>query len=194
MGLCSYCLVIVSAAADGSLNSRTQLEIVFCPRVGQSEYPASATSQPLSPVTTQHSLPSGRYPLLGPDFHRLDRTSLRLAHSFDHLVCPQQESLPDCYAERLCSCKIDDQLESGRLFDRKVGRLCPLQNLVDEVGCTPEQVGRLGSVRHKASRSKKLTESVSRGESRAQSQCVDTRDIRVYQCIRAHIKWPAPRS
>src|SRR5205823_10830621 len=25
-------------------------------------------------------------PLLGPDFHRLDRTSLRLAHSFDHFV------------------------------------------------------------------------------------------------------------
>src|SRR5438105_12380245 len=43
-------------------------------------------SRPLSPVATQHSLPSGRYPLLGPDFHRLDRTSLRLAHSFDHLV------------------------------------------------------------------------------------------------------------
>src|SRR5262245_31287985 len=38
-------------------------------------------SRPLSPVATQHSLPSGRYPLLGPDFHRLDRTSLRLAHS-----------------------------------------------------------------------------------------------------------------
>src|SRR6059036_1787085 len=43
-------------------------------------------SSPLSPVATQHSLPSGRYPLLGPDFHRLDRTSLRLAHSLDHLV------------------------------------------------------------------------------------------------------------
>src|SRR5678816_2459112 len=42
-------------------------------------------SQPLSPVTTQHSLPSGRYALLGPDFHRLDRTSLRLAHLFFHL-------------------------------------------------------------------------------------------------------------
>ena len=28
-----------------------------------------------SPSTTQHSLPSGRYPLLGPDFHRLDRAS-----------------------------------------------------------------------------------------------------------------------
>src|SRR6516162_5607452 len=43
-------------------------------------------SSPLSPVATQHSLPSGRYSLLGPDFHRLDRTSLRLAHSLDHLV------------------------------------------------------------------------------------------------------------
>src|SRR6516165_10412834 len=37
-------------------------------------------SQPLSPVATQHSLPSGCYSLLGPVFHRLDRTSLRLAH------------------------------------------------------------------------------------------------------------------
>src|SRR4029450_3432798 len=43
-------------------------------------------SQPTSPLTTQHSLPSGRYSLLGPDFHRLDRTSFCLAHSFDHLV------------------------------------------------------------------------------------------------------------
>src|SRR2546423_2290336 len=32
-------------------------------------------SRPLSPVATQHSLPSRRYSLLGPDFHRLDRTS-----------------------------------------------------------------------------------------------------------------------
>src|ERR1700759_147425 len=32
-------------------------------------------SQPLSPVAPQHSLPSGRYSLLGPDFHRLNRIS-----------------------------------------------------------------------------------------------------------------------
>jgi hypothetical protein len=32
-------------------------------------------SRPLSPVATQHSLPSGRYSLPGPDFHRLDRAS-----------------------------------------------------------------------------------------------------------------------
>jgi hypothetical protein len=48
-------------------------------------------SQPLSPVATQHSLPSGRYSLLGPDSHRLDRTSFRLAHSFNHLVGPGEQ-------------------------------------------------------------------------------------------------------
>src|SRR3954454_13398657 len=32
-------------------------------------------SRSLSPGVTQHSLPSGRYSLLGPDFHRQDRTS-----------------------------------------------------------------------------------------------------------------------
>src|ERR1700745_608377 len=42
---------------------------------------AAYASQPPSPVTTQHSLPSGRYSLLGPDFHRLDRTSLPGARS-----------------------------------------------------------------------------------------------------------------
>src|SRR5262249_7170763 len=58
-------------------------------------------SRPLSPVATQHLLPSGRYPLLGPDFHRLDRTSLRLTHSFDHLVGARQERLWNRQAERL---------------------------------------------------------------------------------------------
>src|SRR2546427_5218456 len=48
-------------------------------------------SRPLSPVAAQHSLPSGRYSLLGPDFHRLDRTSLRLAHSLDHLVGEREQ-------------------------------------------------------------------------------------------------------
>jgi tetratricopeptide (TPR) repeat protein len=33
-------------------------------------------SRPLSLAATQHSLPSGGYSLLGPDFHRLDRASL----------------------------------------------------------------------------------------------------------------------
>jgi hypothetical protein len=64
-------------------------------------------SQPLSPVATQHSLPSGRYSLLGPDFHRLDRTSFVLAHLFDHLVGEREQLCRKFEPERLCGLEIE---------------------------------------------------------------------------------------
>src|ERR1700749_2591802 len=78
-------------------------------------------SQPLSPAATQHSLPSGRYALLGPVFHRLDRTSLRLAHLFDHLVREQQEGFGDRYPKCLRGLQVDAKVDLGRLRDREVG-------------------------------------------------------------------------
>src|SRR6187200_2287521 len=72
-------------------------------------------SRPLSPGATQHSLPSGRYSLLEPDLHRLDRTSLRLAHSFNHLVGRKQELRRDFQAKGLGRLTVDDELEFGRL-------------------------------------------------------------------------------
>src|SRR5262245_19998151 len=87
-------------------------------------------SRPLSPVATQHSLPSGRYPLLGPDLHRLDRTSLRLAHSLDHLVGAQQYRSWNRDADRSGSLKIYGKLEYGWLFDRQVCRLGAPQNFI----------------------------------------------------------------
>src|SRR5271165_3529782 len=80
-------------------------------------------SQPLSPAATQHSLPSGRYSLLGPDLHRLDRTSLRLAHLLDHLIGKRQKIVRDFEAESLRGLDVDGQLELGRLHDRQIGRL-----------------------------------------------------------------------
>src|SRR6516225_1893366 len=77
-------------------------------------------SSPLSPVATQHSLPSGRYPLLGPDFHRPDRTSLRLAHSFDHLVSTGEQRRRHLEAERLRCLEIDHQLVLRRRLHREV--------------------------------------------------------------------------
>src|SRR5262249_15283807 len=54
-------------------------------------------SRPLSPVATQHSLPSGRYSLLVPDFHRLDRTSFAWRTHSDHRIPPEarQVTLPE---------------------------------------------------------------------------------------------------
>src|SRR5207248_3954164 len=75
-------------------------------------------SQPPSPMATQHSLPSGRYPLLGPDSHRLDRTSLRLAHSLDHLVGNGQQTRREDEAECPGGVEVDHELEFGRLHDR----------------------------------------------------------------------------
>src|SRR5262249_54003346 len=85
-------------------------------------------SRPLSPVATQHSLPSGRYPLLGPDLHRLDRTSLRLAHSLNHLVREGQQLVWNLEAERFGRFEVDHQLEFGWLQDWQFSRLGTFEN------------------------------------------------------------------
>src|SRR6266404_486375 len=103
-------------------------------------------SRPPSPVTTQHSLPSGRYPLLGPDFHRLDRTSLRLAHLLDHLGGAQQNRGRDGDAERLRGLEVEDQLDFGRLLDRQVGWLLALEDAIDAAGRAPVRVDRIRAV------------------------------------------------
>src|SRR5215831_1677843 len=105
-------------------------------------------SSPLSPAATQHSLPSGRYPLLGPDFHRLDRTSLRLAHSLNHLGTDKQRGRYR-KTQRLRRFEIDDQIECGRLFHRQVGRLRSFQYLVNVDGGTPVHSPIIGSVASK---------------------------------------------
>ena len=74
-------------------------------------------SQPLSPVATQHSLPSGRYSLLGPDFHRLDRTSFVLAHLFNYLVGTTEEREWDGKAKGPRRLEIDDKLNLGHLLN-----------------------------------------------------------------------------
>src|SRR5580704_19039242 len=88
-------------------------------------------SQPLSPAATQHSLPSGRYSLLGPDLHRLDRTSFRLAHLFDHLVGARQKHWRYLDAERPRGLEVDEQFVFCRRLHRKIGRLRALEDAID---------------------------------------------------------------
>src|SRR5262252_10703319 len=60
--------------------------------------------------------------------------------SLDHLVGAGEQRRWHLDAERLGGGQIDDELEFGRLLDRKVGWICPAQNLVDIVARAPEQV------------------------------------------------------
>src|SRR6202047_1339045 len=136
----------------------------------------------------RHSLPSGRYSLLRPDLHRLDRTSLRLAHLFDHLVGAQKEGLRNVEAERFGGRQVDDQLELGRLLDRNVGGLRPLEDLVNKVARAPEHIRVVYAIGDEASRSEILTEGVNRGQSRAERQGVDTSMVGIYQRVGTHIK------
>ena len=63
--------------------------------------------------------------------------------SFDHLVGAQQERFRDCQSDRLGGRQIDDEIELGRLLDRKVSRLRAAQNLVDIVGSAAVRSGTL---------------------------------------------------
>src|SRR5215472_17400542 len=114
-------------------------------------------SRPLSPVATQHSLPSGRYPLLGPDFHRLDRTSLRLAHSFNHLVGGHEQTRRRGQPERLRRFEVHGGLKLGRRLHRKVARLVAAQDAVDIRCRLPTRVDKVDSVGHETTRQDEKT-------------------------------------
>src|SRR6266568_8921198 len=106
-------------------------------------------SSPLSPAATQHSLPSGRYPLLGPDFHRLDRTSLRLAHSLDHIGVSEQ-LVRHGEAEHPGGLMVDDEFEFARLHNQQVSWL-GAPHTIDVARERPIEVAHIRSVSHQQS-------------------------------------------
>jgi hypothetical protein len=64
----------------------------------------------------------------------------------DHLVGAHQEGLGNGQAERLGGFHVDDQLDLGRLFDRKVRRFGAPENFVDVVTGAAEQIDKIRSV------------------------------------------------
>src|SRR5262245_36048297 len=65
---------------------------------------------------------------------------------FDDVVRSQQQCLWDRQAQRLGGLEVDHQLELRRLFNRQVGWLGPLENLVHVGGGAPEEIRVISTV------------------------------------------------
>src|SRR3954449_10800410 len=141
-------------------------------------------SRPPSPVATQHSLPSGRYSLLGPDFHRLDRTSLRLALLFDHCVGALLELNGYIEAERLGGLEIDHQLELDRSLDGKLARLGALEDAIGIRRRAPKIIDHVISVGQQAAEFSEETVRIEGRETVASRQRCDLRAMGVQERIR----------
>src|SRR5436309_1426472 len=80
-------------------------------------------SQSLSPVATQHSLPSRTLPFTWAGLSPAGSHQLCLAHSFDHLVGAAEQRKRESDTERLGGVEVDHQLVFDRRLHRKVARL-----------------------------------------------------------------------
>jgi hypothetical protein len=75
---------------------------------------------------------------------------LCLAHSFDHLIGESEQLCWHFEPERLCGLEIHHKLEPGRLFHRKLGRLCAFEDSVDVARSSTKKILEVGTIRHES--------------------------------------------
>src|SRR5262249_56735027 len=106
----------------------------------------------------------------------------------DHLIGAQQERLWDSEPQHLGCGQVDDEIELGRLLDRKVARFRTAKNLVDIIAGAPEQVRVVCPIGHQTSCFHKLSPTAYRRESRAEDQGVDANPMRIEEPVGSNIK------
>jgi len=68
--------------------------------------------------------------------------------SFDDFVRGSEQRRWNGEAERGCRLDVNGKIKLGRLLNRNVAGLCSMQNLVNHVGRSPEQIGVARSIGH----------------------------------------------
>ena len=89
----------------------------------------------------------------------------------------QQERLRNRQAEHLGGRQINDEIELGRLLDRKIGGLRTAQYFVDIVGRAPPLVRPIWSIGHQTACFDVLPKAVYRRQPRAERQSVDAKPV-----------------
>src|SRR5216684_6169112 len=98
--------------------------------------------------------------------------------SFDHLVSLGKQRGRHGEAERIRGPAIYDEFELGRLLDREVGGLGPLQDLVHESGSAPVEDDEARAVGHQAPIVRELAKAIHGREAAAGSQGHDPGSMR----------------
>src|SRR4029077_3841163 len=101
--------------------------------------PLSARSAPIVAASCPSGAPN-RATARGCSASERARSGSWLTSLLDDLVGAGEDRLGDRQAERLGGLQVDDQLECGRLLDRQIGWLGPLQDLFDIAGGLPPQL------------------------------------------------------
>src|SRR5438067_6616683 len=125
-------------------------------------------SQPLSPVATQHSLPSRMLPFTWAGLSPAGSHQLCLAHSFDHLRPPGSAAAPvrnsfddlvgaheDCFGngdpQGFRGLEVHNHLEPSWALDGEVGWLGTAQNPRDVTAATAKHIGKVRPIGNKTS-------------------------------------------
>src|SRR5450631_2490622 len=91
----------------------------------------------------------------------------------DHLVGDGKHARRDIKAKYFCDPEIDNELRSGGLDYRQVGRLCALQNPSHIDAALTKILAVIGAIAHQPSRLRKLAAIVNRRDCVPGSQCKD---------------------
>jgi hypothetical protein len=81
---------------------------------------------------------------------------------FDHLVGAREQRWRHGEAERLGGGQVDDEIEFGRLLNRKIGRVGTFENLVNVAGGSASQVNHICPVGHERARCHKFSKTLKR--------------------------------
>src|SRR5207248_2208268 len=149
-------------------------------------------SQPLSPVATQHSLPSRTLPFTWAGLSPAGSHQLCLAHSLDHLVGQREQRWRNLESERPGGPEIEHEFEFGGLHDRKIGRLLTFENSSSIVAGLAVSIGDTRSVTAQRACQYRLALKIHRGHRVARGERYDALGTRAEERAAADQQRPGP--